>query len=222
MRIRQQHLADLVEHGAQLHRLGLELVEPERTTSAGSVASVAVGDFNNDGKLDIAVAGFTNSNGYLIVLLGNGNGTFQTHVDYSLPLHPSKIVVGDFNRDGNLDLAIACDSNVSILLGTGSGTFTAGASRGSQLINDMAVGDLNGDGILDLVFTSFQNGANAVFYALGDNSGDFRSAHVNRTLLSPYIGSGAFRTGSDRRYERRWLAGSHLRRSPRQDFLRDA
>src|SRR5271156_6774862 len=89
---------------------------------------VAVGDFNGDGKLDLAVA--NNDGGNVSILLGNGDGTFQTALDFSVESGPSSLAVGDFNRDGKLDLAVAnnVSGNVSILLGNGDGTFQPAAN----------------------------------------------------------------------------------------------
>ena len=87
--------------------------------------SVAVGDFNGDGRADLAVANDSSNN--VSVLLGNGNGTFQTAVNYGAGRGPSSVAVGDFNGDGKADLAVANYSggNVSVLLGNGNGTFQA-------------------------------------------------------------------------------------------------
>ena len=57
------------------------------------------------------------------VLLGNGDGTFQAHVDYGAVAYPYSVAVGDFNGDGKLDLATANGYGVSVLLGNGDGTF---------------------------------------------------------------------------------------------------
>ena len=67
--------------------------------------SVAVGDFNGDGKADLAVANWDSDN--VSVLLGNGNGTFQAAVNYAAGTDPSSVAVGDFNGDGKADLAVA-------------------------------------------------------------------------------------------------------------------
>src|SRR6516164_340033 len=75
------------------------------TGSGTGPAFVAVGDFNHDGKLDLAVANSNSSN--VSVLLGNGDGTFQTAVNYDVGGAPTSIAVGDFNHDGKLDLAVA-------------------------------------------------------------------------------------------------------------------
>ena len=85
---------------------------------------VAAGDFNGDGIVDLAVATGNNS---ISVLLGEGDGTFPTHVEYPAPGHPSSVLVGDFNGDGKLDIASVdpYQSEISILLGNGDGTFRA-------------------------------------------------------------------------------------------------
>ena len=90
---------------------------------AGTTLSVAVGDFNGDGKADLAVANYRSSN--VSVLLGNGNGTFQAAVNYGAGTYPHSVAVGDFNGDGKPDLAVANygSNNVSVLLGNGNGTF---------------------------------------------------------------------------------------------------
>ncbi len=84
---------------------------------------MAVGDFNGDGKLDLAVANFATND--VSVLLGNGDGTFQTAMNFGAGTQPESLVTGDFNGDGILDLAVANDSagNVSMLVGNGDGTF---------------------------------------------------------------------------------------------------
>jgi len=101
--------------------------------------SVAVGDFNGDGKPDLAVGGSSVS-----VLLGNGDGTFQPAVNYG-PGSGWGLAVADFNGDGKLDLA----TPLSVLLGNGDGTFQPAGNYGSRG-NSVAVGDFNRDGKPDL------------------------------------------------------------------------
>ena len=77
--------------------------------------SVATGDFNRDGKLDLAVANGGSSD--ISVLLGKGDGTFQTAVNYSLNQRPTFVAVGDLNSDNRLDLATGINGSVAVLLG---------------------------------------------------------------------------------------------------------
>lgn len=101
------------------------LYTPRYTTGSQPI-SIAAGDFNGDGHWDLATA---NSEDYTVsVLLGNGDGTFQGHVDYATGGHPRSVAVGDFNEDGRLDLVTGNiedneNNTVSVLLGNGDGTF---------------------------------------------------------------------------------------------------
>ncbi len=122
-------------------------------------SSVTVADFNGDGKADLAVANISSSSDTVSVLLGNGNGTFQTAQNFATGRGPYPLAVGDFNSDGKLDLAVGNIvtnnvpvSTVSVLLGNGDGTFQNAQNFATDFGPDsMAVGDFNGDGKLDLV-----------------------------------------------------------------------
>ncbi len=135
-------------------------------------SSVVAADFNNDGKLDLAVS---NSGANTVsILLGNGDGTFAAKVDYPTGNAPMAVAVGDFNHDGIPDLVVAnqSDNTVSVLLGAGGGTF------GSQTVHAtgdgpsaVVVADLNGDGNLDLgVANQAGNGVSILF---GNGDGTF-------------------------------------------------
>src|SRR2546430_2429081 len=109
--------------------------------------SIAVGDFDGDARLDLAVA---NSDS-VSVLLGNGDGTFQTAVKYDAGSYPSSVVAGDLNGDKQPDLAVVNSDGVSVLLGNGDGTFQSAVNFAvGSAPYSLAVGDFNADGKADL------------------------------------------------------------------------
>src|SRR2546426_619926 len=144
-------------------------------------ASVAVGDFNGDGKRDLAVANYNSST--VSVLLGDGNGTFQPAVTLAVGANPLAVAVGDFNRDGKLDLVVANSdsSTVSLLRGNGDGTFQAAQNfaTGSRPWS-VAVADFNGDGRPDLAVANF--GSTNVSVLLNNGAGGFQAAVTLETL----------------------------------------
>jgi len=147
--------------------------------------AVVVGDFNGDGKQDLAVA---NSYGHNIsILLGNGDGTFRTAVNYSVAGAPYSVAVGDFNRDGHLDLVAPNEgsANVSVLLGNGDGTFQPAVSYpAGQGADFVAVADFNGDGKLDLAVANALS--NSVSILLGVGNGTFEPAVNYSVGANPY------------------------------------
>jgi hypothetical protein len=147
------------------------------TYPAGKMATgVAIGDLNGDGKPDLAVADFGPGAADVAVLLGNGDGTFQTAVKYPAVNGADAVVMGDFNGDGNLDLAVSSNAvgpsgagsgSVTVLLGRGDGTFRNSMVYGAGINPlSLAVGDVNGDGQPDLLFAD--NQANSVVVLLNN------------------------------------------------------
>ncbi|TMQ63789.1 MAG: VCBS repeat-containing protein [Candidatus Eisenbacteria bacterium] len=118
------------------------------TDLASPPYSAAVGDLNNDGMLDAAVVHFSYSN-TVSVLLGNGDGFFQTGVDYTTGPSPNCLRIGDLNNDGKLDLVTTSGSSptVWVLMGNGDGTFQTKVDYPTNPNPvSVAIGDLDGDG----------------------------------------------------------------------------
>src|SRR6201993_3423601 len=145
--------------------LNVPISEPSGA-GADALPIVAIGDFNNDGIPDIVSAPF----GGIAVSLGNGDGTFAA------PLIPNvdsadginAFGVGDFNGDGNTDLLVDDEDTgkLTVLLGKGDGTFTAGQSLTFSSIT-IAVADFNGDGKADAAVA----GHNGTTILLGNGDG---------------------------------------------------
>jgi hypothetical protein len=134
--------------------------------------SVALADFNHDGKLDLAEVGYLASN--VSVWMGTGEGSFHPPVRYSVGKQPFGVSIADLNLDGNPDLVVAneLDDTISVLLGNGDGTFQL------QLVfavgdgpTATAVGDFNRDGIPDVVVACL-----GVAVLLGNGDGTFQPA----------------------------------------------
>ncbi len=163
------------------------------STGAGTsnAAFAAQGDFNEDGKTDIAVANFGTSN--ISIFSGTGTGTFGSATVVAAGSGAAAIATGDFNGDGHTDLVVAnfglTSSTVSVLLGNGSGGFAAavnyatGPPTSPTRPSSVAVGDLNGDGIPDLAVTNYSTGNVAVL--LGAGNGTFGGATVYPVGTNP-------------------------------------
>src|SRR5438034_1410164 len=168
--------------------------------AAGSnPASVAAGDFNRDGVLDLATANYGSNT--VSVLLGNGDGTFQAARTFATAgFNPEFVAVGDVNLDGRQDLAVAqsgsTPSLVSVLLGNGDGSFQpARIFATGQGSLSVAIGDVNGDGRPDLVAANYYS--NDVSVLLGNGDGTFQPAlsfdagnHPSSVAVGDFNGDG--------------------------------
>src|SRR5437762_7614906 len=139
---------------------------------------LVAGDFDRDGKLDVATANSADHS--ISVLPGNGDGTFRTAVTYALPNNPGYITTADFNRDGFLDFAFMAQGGIGLMLADSSGGFkplvSYPALPGSEVVTQ---GDFNHDNKLDLVSASAT--AKAVSVLLGNGDGTFQAARNSGT-----------------------------------------
>jgi hypothetical protein len=156
------------------------------TYAAGSWPGfVVLADFNKDGRLDVAVANRAiGTPGQVLIFLGNGDGTLQPPVTYGPFSDAFSLAVGDFNRDGALDIAIADVASGSLLLGNGDGTFRVGGSIGASNVVGFAVADFNRDHNLDLA--AAYNSGNTVQILLGNGRGGFK-LQSSYTVATPPI-----------------------------------
>jgi hypothetical protein len=143
--------------------------------TGSSPVSVAVGDFNGDGKADLAVANIGGQTGTVSVLLGNGDGTFQPAATYATDSTSLSLAIGDFNGDAKLDLVVAnqLHDDVSVLLGNGDGTFQPAVNYPAGVSSvSVAIGDFNGDGKADLAVANAGSGLGVL---LGNGNGSFQA-----------------------------------------------
>jgi len=139
--------------------------------------NLAVGDFNGDGKADVAITEQLPQVGTwgVLVMLGNGDATFQPAVSYQVSGEPLALAAADFNNDGKLDVASANRPGVSVLLGNGDGTFQAAINTATAyIVEDLVVADFNQDGNLDLATTTSTEPGNTLTLLLGNGNGSFQ------------------------------------------------
>ena len=147
--------------------------------------SLALGDFNHDNHLDIAVANYGTSN--IGILLGYGDGTFANQKTYTTlsNSHPSSLTLADFNHDHHLDIAVSNNGsgNVGIFLGNGDGSFEAQRTYpldSHSHPQHITVGDMNEDNELDIIVVDSIN--NRVHILRGDGNGSFTTVTTYDTV----------------------------------------
>ena len=175
-------VADItVVHDAHIDQLRAERAEAlQNALHALAEAAVQL----SRGKKDIAVVNASSFN--VSILLGNGNGTMSTALNYATGSFPHSVAVNDFDGDGKSDLVVANygSDNISILLGNGDGTFVAAAnySAGAGPFS-VAVGDFNHDSISDLAVANANS--NKLSVLLGNGDGTFTAAVNYATAFAP-------------------------------------
>lgn len=179
--------------------IGTGTFDAKQTYSTGVTAGnseVTEGDFNNDGNLDIATSNWNDDS--VTIMLGDGAGGFTSGGSISVGNNPQAISSGDLNNDGALDIFTVdtSDNTVSVLLGDGTGNFAAAVSYATALnvgIGNMDVGDVNNDGILDIIVTG---GVAEFSVLLGNSDGTLQTANditselLNNLALGDFNGDG--------------------------------
>jgi Big-like domain-containing protein/VCBS repeat protein len=152
------------------------VLQPTNSVAVDVPGGIAAGKMTTSGNLDVVVASRTE----ISVLPGLGNGRFLSPLIQTINAGTHDIALGDFNRDGNLDVAFtqadASGKSFGVVLGKGDGTFMAPASAFSTngILNGIAVADFNGDGNLDIAVADVQggfgNGTVDIFLGKGDGT----------------------------------------------------
>ncbi len=168
---------------------------PINTSPSYSPAATGIGDFNGDGKLDLAVAEQFGAISQVEILMGNGDGTFSSGASYSVGPSPVSVAVTDFRNNGKLDLAVACLSGITAeFLGNGDGTFKLASTSPTSGAQWVTMADLNGDGKPDLAVSELGNpGVSGVAVILNNGDGTFQSpTHYPAGKNDPFVAAGDF------------------------------
>jgi FG-GAP-like repeat len=171
-------VAVLVQNSGLDGTLTIYLGKGDGTFQAGAQYAVpphamSAVDVNGDHKIDLVLTSFSSS---IEVLLGNGDGTFNSPISGPSSTYTYQPVFGDFNQDGKLDIAVGTYSGIAFLAGNGDGTFQSPvySNPSMQFCCQFVVGDVTGDGKLDLVTNGTSGGLSVILMA-GNGDGTFRT-----------------------------------------------
>jgi hypothetical protein len=173
--------------------------------TVGSAVQILLADFNRDGHTDIALGcsdrkninlnlGAGGTSGGLVIILGNGDGTFQTPTFYSTG-DVASIAMGDFNGDGLLDIALTdnAQQNVLFFAGKGDGTFTQGSFSISTptAAGGVVVADFNKDGIDDAAYVRASGSLFDLYVAISNGDGTFQTSNTSAaTQIGEFLTTG--------------------------------
>jgi hypothetical protein len=143
---------------------------------------VELADLNNDGNLDMVEG----NDAYIVgVMFGRGDGTFQSMQVDNMGIATNDILLADLNHDGNTDATVTNGATLSVLLGTGAGTFQSATSYSANLASHLEAADFNGDGNLDILTNNGE-------IAFGRGDGTFYAPSPYSLAMGPSIGVGDF------------------------------
>jgi hypothetical protein len=136
---------------------------------AGFIGTIGIGDFNGDGKPDLAIFGTDDK---VYEFLNKGGGGFQLHTSFAIGTNQASVVVGDFNHDGHMDFAFQNGLTLNVWFGDGNAGFTAGPSTTVSIAGYLLLGDFDGDGKADIAIGDEDN-YDTVQVLYGDRAGHF-------------------------------------------------
>jgi hypothetical protein len=154
------------------------------TLQGSEITSVTLGDWDSDGQVDGAATVLSPDR--LVILRGNGAGGFTAGAVYQVGSVPAKVLPGDLDRDGDLDLVVSNSGGIAILLANGDGTFNTGSLYPMGNVSyGLALADFNGDGRLDVATANINSKDIGIRLGLGNGTfGD--PSHLSFGIVAPH------------------------------------